>query len=130
MDKGQILDEIRRTAAANNGVALGIRTFAKETGIKDADWLGKYWARWSDAVKEAGLTPNEKQTAFDIAGILEKVILLSRAHGRLPFKAEMQVESHKNENFPSINYDLRTVRKFEIRPCKKDKRILRFEERL
>jgi hypothetical protein len=42
MDKGYILQEIRRTAKENNGVPLGWRKFLSATGIKKYDWLGKY----------------------------------------------------------------------------------------
>jgi len=101
MNKQHILNEIKRTAIANNGVPLGIRTFAKETGIKDADWLGKYWARWSDAVKEAGLTPNPRQTAFERDAIIEKVIAVAREHGHFPFKTELQMKSFSEREFPS-----------------------------
>jgi hypothetical protein len=34
MNKHHILAEIKRTAAANNGVALGVSRFSQETGIK------------------------------------------------------------------------------------------------
>jgi len=46
--KQHIIDEIKRTAEANDGVPLGIGRFLKETGIKKSDWEGKYWVRWSD----------------------------------------------------------------------------------
>jgi hypothetical protein len=36
--KQHILDEIKRTAAANGGVALGWRRFMAETGIRAHDW--------------------------------------------------------------------------------------------
>lgn len=51
MNKQHILAEIARIASRNGGVALGRERFFQETGIKESDWLGKYWARWSDAVK-------------------------------------------------------------------------------
>jgi hypothetical protein len=63
--KGQILPEIARTAKENGGKVLGAVRFFKETGIKESDWLGKHWARWNDAVKEAGLQPNARQEAYD-----------------------------------------------------------------
>jgi hypothetical protein len=50
MTKDYILEEIKCTAEGNGGVPLGWRRFAKETGIKDGDWIGKYWARCSDAL--------------------------------------------------------------------------------
>ena len=53
MKRQHILKELRRTAEANGGVPLGRLSFFKETGIKEADWKGKFWARWNDAVREA-----------------------------------------------------------------------------
>ena len=52
--KAHILDEIELTAEANGGQALGRLRFYAETGIKETDWSGKYWVRWSDALREAG----------------------------------------------------------------------------
>ena len=54
MNKEQILSEIRRTAKANGGVALGWGRFAEETRIRYYDWYGKFWTCWDDAVREAG----------------------------------------------------------------------------
>jgi len=65
MNKQHILNEIIRTAKENNGIPLGRDRFERETGIKYSDWYGKYWARWGDAVKEAGLEPNKLQSAYD-----------------------------------------------------------------
>jgi len=58
MTREQIIAEIRRTATDNGGVPLGRGRFYSETGIKESDWSGKYWARWSEAVAEAGFRPN------------------------------------------------------------------------
>ena len=30
-----------------------VQQFEKETGIKETDWYGKYWARWGDTFEEA-----------------------------------------------------------------------------
>ena len=65
MDKQQILSEIRRTATANGGEPLGRLRFFNETGIKESDWLGKWWPRWSAVVEEAGFTPLTRQGKND-----------------------------------------------------------------
>jgi hypothetical protein len=58
MGKGHILDEIRRTAKENGGSPLDRARFQQQTGITQADWFGRYWARWGDALREAGFSPN------------------------------------------------------------------------
>lgn len=64
MEKQHILDEIRRTAAANGGKPLGWRRFSSETGINHRAWEGRFWARWGDALREAGLEPNQLTEAY------------------------------------------------------------------
>ena len=101
MDKQHIIQEIRRTAAANDGVPLGQSRFFVETGIKVADWSGKYWARWGDALLEAGFSPNKLMQRTDDSLIVEKVVALTRELGRLPTKAEMQLKRRADRSFPS-----------------------------
>ena len=48
-----ILREIKRTTKANGGTPLRKLQFESQTGIKRYDWFGVYWARWSDAIREA-----------------------------------------------------------------------------
>jgi hypothetical protein len=62
MTKQHILKEIRRTAEANGGKPLGFRNFQHETGVRYADWFGRYWKSWGDAVREAGFEPNVLQS--------------------------------------------------------------------
>ena len=52
--KLDILREIKRTTQANGGKPLQQIQFESETGIKRYVWFGVYWARWSDALREAG----------------------------------------------------------------------------
>jgi hypothetical protein len=102
MDKKQhILNEIKRTAAANGGVARGRMRFEKETGIKYSDWYGRYWARWGDAVLEAGLTPNEVQRAIPETESLLKLIGLIRELGRYPTHGEMRLRERSDLALPS-----------------------------
>lgn len=53
MTKLYILQEITRTTKANGGTPLRKLQFESETGITRYDWFGVYWARWSDAIREA-----------------------------------------------------------------------------
>lgn len=100
MEKQHILEEIKRTAGANGGKALGKMNFLRATGIKDTDWRGKHWARWGDAVREAGFEPNEKTTAFDEILLIEKVICLIRELGRFPVESELRLKSRADPSFP------------------------------
>ena len=59
--KLHILQEIKRTTKANGGTPLRKIQFESETGIKRYDWFGVYWARWSDAIREAGYIQDHLQ---------------------------------------------------------------------
>jgi len=83
MIREHILQEIKRTAEANHGVPLGWRKFAEETGIRDRDWLGKHWARWGEAVREAGYTPNQMTQALSSSVHAEHVRLAYTREGSL-----------------------------------------------
>ncbi|MCA1718898.1 MAG: GIY-YIG nuclease family protein [Actinobacteria bacterium] len=99
--KAHILDEIKRTAEANGGQPLGLQKFYAETGIKQADWSGKYWARWSDALREAGYSPNRLQSAYNEQFLLEKLAAFVQELGHFPVSAELQLKSRRDSEFPS-----------------------------
>ncbi len=101
MTKQRILDEIRRTAAINDGVPLGTDRFASETGIKEADWRGRYWARWTDAVREAGLTPNALQPRADEDLLIRQLAKFIRELGRYPTVSEMRLRKREDNAFPN-----------------------------
>jgi hypothetical protein len=101
MTREFILKEIKRTAQSNGGKALGRQRFIDETGIKEHDWKGKIWARWGDAVREAGYSPNDFQTAFDDAYLLEQLALLIRDLGRFPVNMEMRLRKRADASFPN-----------------------------
>jgi hypothetical protein len=77
MNKDTILREIRRTAAENGGLPVGSRKFAQLTDIHPADWSGKLWARWGDALQEAGFAGN--WGAFQLPTISDFAVALTRA---------------------------------------------------
>ena len=103
MSKNNILEEIKRTAEANGGIPLGKQKFFQETGIKESDWSGRFWTKWSDAVKEAGYSPNKMQDAFSDESLLEKYALLVRKLGHVPTSPEVRMEARSNVDFPSHN---------------------------
>lgn len=100
VDKEQILREIRRTAKANGGVPLGYRSFEAETGLARRGWQGRYWARWGDAVREAGLEANQPNPTTGRDAIAERVITMARRIGRIPVWHEMQLERRNDATFP------------------------------
>jgi hypothetical protein len=111
MNKQHILDEIRRTATDNKGQPLGRMKFFKQTGIKESDWIGKFWIRWGDAVQEAGFEPNEKQSAFEENTLLELFIELMRELGHFPVAAELRMKAHNDDTFPNP----KTFRRFGLK---------------
>ena len=114
MKKKQILDEIKRTAELNNGIPLGKSRFLKETGIRESDWIGKFWLRWADAVKEAGYEPNTLQKAYDDNWVLERLGSLVRELGHYPVTAEIRMKAREDDTFPSHNVFSRFGRKAEV----------------
>lgn len=101
MKKQHILDEIRRTAAENGGRPLGRDRFEKVTGIREGDWSGRYWARWNDAVQEAGLAPNQMNTAIEDDVLIGQLALLARQLGRFPVRMEMRMHKREQPTFPN-----------------------------
>src|SRR6266487_813941 len=84
VNKQSILAEIKRTTLENGGVPLGRQRFQQETGIKESDWYGRYWATWSEAVAEAGLQPNKLNEAYAEGHLLDAYANLVRELGHLP----------------------------------------------
>lgn len=78
----EILDSIRRFAAANNGKAPGSQRLGTEVGLSKVDWYPKLWVRWSDAVREAGLRPNSQAVALPDEVLIAKLVVLIRRLGR------------------------------------------------
>lgn len=99
----RILRAIKRTAEANGGIPLGAGRFEAETGIKQSEWRGRWWARWSDALTEAGYEPNQPKQAFGDEDLLQSMIALVRRLGRLPTWAEWSMEHRRDPAFPSVS---------------------------
>ncbi len=99
IDKAFILGEIQRSA--QGGRALGQNRFCKETGIKLHEWRGRYWARWGDAVIEAGLLPDTWQSALDEEYILKTLLGTTRSLRRLPTNSEILLQRRSDSSYPS-----------------------------
>lgn len=99
--KKHIIEEIQRTATENDGKPLGRNRFLQETGIREGDWLGRYWARWGDAVAEAGFQPNTLMERTDDDFALELLAIETRRLGHMPTYAELRMRRRQDQNFPA-----------------------------
>lgn len=98
----QILNEIRKFALTNGGRVPGVRIFERATGIREAAWRGVLWARWGDAVKEAGLEPNVKQGRLEEDFFLTKIAEACRHYGKFPTAMEFRMFQKQDGNFPNV----------------------------
>ncbi len=114
MTKAHIIAEIKRTAAENGGVPLGFARFEAATGITNADWFGVHWARWGDAVREAGFEPNQLQGAYEKEELLQKYAELAKELGRLPVRGDLGLKRRSDPEFPSWNTFERLGRKADL----------------
>jgi hypothetical protein len=101
MTKQHILAEIRRAAARNGGAPLGRERFERETGIKESAWLGKFWASWGDAVREAGFEVNQWNAAYPEEHLLGSYAALIRELGRVPTTPQMRMKRRADATFPN-----------------------------
>lgn len=101
MNKQQILDEIRRLTVAANGKVPGSQRFKSETGIGKHGWYPKYWLRWGDAIREAGLEPNSISVAFSTDFLVMKYIDLIRELGRFPIEGDLIIKRQRDKTFPN-----------------------------
>ena len=88
-------------AAANAGTPPGRLAFESETGIGESGWRGVYWARWNDAVREAGLVPNKVTTAYPPENLLKHLARVTQDIGHVPTFSELRLEARKSPGFPS-----------------------------
>lgn len=99
--RDEILSEIRKITVANGGRPPGSGSFETITGIGPAAWRGVHWARWSDALREAGLAPNERFTKSDSETVLAQFCAAARHYGHLPTAAELRMYRRAHPECPS-----------------------------
>src|SRR5258708_5846553 len=100
MDKKYILSEIKRMAIASGGKPPGRLMLERETGIRVHEWQ-RYWARWNDAVREAGFAPNQKTIAYDEGYLLRSIVLLAREVGYFPADSDLRLKRNSDLGFPT-----------------------------
>ena len=103
--RSQILAEIRRLASEPDAKgAPGARQFALATGIRETAWRGVYWARWSEALTEAGVTPNptSEERRIDDDVLLAALAEACRHFGHAPTVAELRLHQRSHADFPNF----------------------------
>jgi Meiotically up-regulated gene 113 len=101
MDRLYIIAEIKRTAQENGGVPIGRGRFAAQTGLRNSDCSGRFWARWGDALLEAGFEPRALQGAYKEEELIEHLVGFVRELGRFPVDEELRIKATNDKTFPS-----------------------------
>ena len=96
-----IIAEIRRLAEDNAGRPLGRRAFEQATGIREGEWLGVIWARWGDALRDAGFSANQMQGRANREELLSKLVEACEYFRRMPTVAEYELLRTQNPSFPA-----------------------------
>jgi molybdopterin-biosynthesis enzyme MoeA-like protein len=98
--KAEIIAKIQRIAN-DVGKAPGVAVFTQLSGVPQHCWYGKFWARWSDALAEAGYANNELQRRFSSDEVLTKVLEASLRMGKIPTNPEMKMIRSSDDTFPN-----------------------------
>lgn len=101
MNRDEFISAIREIAARNGGGAPGWGKFSSETRVSESSWRGKYWARWGDALIEAGFSPNKLVEKYDRAFLLVKLAELTRKLGKYPVASEFKLARKEDDALPS-----------------------------
>lgn len=101
MTKDRILAEIKRIARECGGIPPGKQKFETETGIGESSWSGRFWARWGDALREAGFSPNAWQVPHEKEFLIQSYVRLIRELGRFPVKRELSLKRKSDLTFPA-----------------------------
>ncbi len=99
--KEHVLAEVRRTAVDNAGEPLGRGAFFTATGIRESDWIGKWWPRWNDVLAEAGFRPNRMNARRPDEDMLQRLAELVRDLGHYPVAAELKMKASADKTFPN-----------------------------
>lgn len=96
-----VVAEIKRLAEENAGRPPGRRTFEQATGIREGEWLGVIWARWGDALQDAGFSANRMQGRADRDELLKKLFEACEHFRRMPTVSEYELLRAQSPSFPA-----------------------------
>lgn len=99
MDKAHIKVIVDQLAAENAGKPPGRNRIAR-AGISKTKWQ-RHWARWTDALREFGYTPNALLKPLDEAEVLDALAALVIRIGRLPSDNDFAHHRNIDPQFPS-----------------------------
>jgi hypothetical protein len=102
VSKDEVITQIQRIAKAE-GAPPGYRRFEIASGIAYHEWYGRYWAKWGDALVEAGFGPNDFQGQLPTESVVEHYVELIQSLGRIPTEGDIRLARHANPLFPSHN---------------------------
>ncbi|MEO0880075.1 MAG: GIY-YIG nuclease family protein, partial [Pseudomonadota bacterium] len=100
IDRNHIIAEIKRIAQADGGKAPGRQKFERETNITMKEWYGVHWARWGDALLEAGYEPNTKQAKLSTDEVLTHFASAVRHFKRIPSDGDLRIFGRNTKGFP------------------------------
>jgi hypothetical protein len=98
--RDEIIAEIRKYVAANAGKIPGSRAFESATRIKESSWRGRYWARWTDAIRDAGLEPGVWNQKIPEDDMVRKLTVYVATLGRFPTWDEINLHARQTAGFP------------------------------
>jgi Meiotically up-regulated gene 113 len=73
----------------------------EHTGIREHQWHGVYWARWNDALNEAGFESQQLNQKADREFIIEKVAQAIRYYKKFPTFAELMLYKNIDDEIPA-----------------------------
>jgi hypothetical protein len=95
----EILSEIRKFVTKNDEVP-GERTFTLATRIKPSVWKGRYWARWTDVIREAGTDPLEMNQKIPDEEMLEARANFVTKLSYFPVRDEINIHARATPGLP------------------------------
>jgi hypothetical protein len=99
MNKQYILEKIQEIVKSD-GTPPGMQKFEKITGLKRTDWYGKHWARWSDALTEAGFEGNKYNQAYPKETVLKLYLDLVIELQKVPSTGEIRIKCNNDTTYP------------------------------